>query len=81
MDFVKTVEAAGVDYIGVHGRRRSQKSSEPVDLDAIKLVKDHVRVPVVSNGDAYSLDDVSRIVRLTGADGELYTTQKLRTLQ
>ncbi|KAI9778908.1 MAG: hypothetical protein M1835_004820 [Candelina submexicana] len=69
-DFVKTVEAAGVDYITCHGRRRSQRSSEPVDLDAIKLVKETATVPVVANGDVFDHKDVQRIVNFTGVDGE-----------
>ncbi len=69
MDFLKVVEHAGADYVTVHGRRRTQKSTEPVDLDAIKLVKDHATVPVVANGDAFSLEDVNRIADYTGADG------------
>ncbi|KZF19777.1 tRNA-dihydrouridine synthase [Xylona heveae TC161] len=69
VDFVKTVQEAGVDYFGCHGRRRSQKSSEPVNLDAIKLVKENTRVPVVANGDAFSMADVSRIAEKTGVDG------------
>lgn len=70
VEFVRIVEDAGADYVTVHGRRRSQKSTEPVDLDAIKLVKDHATVPVVANGDAFSLDDVRRIADFTGADGK-----------
>ncbi len=69
VDFVKTVEAAGVDYITCHGRRRSQKSREPVNLEAIKIVKETATVPVVANGDAFNLDDVQRIVGFTGVDG------------
>ncbi|KAI9704340.1 MAG: hypothetical protein M1836_007201 [Candelina mexicana] len=68
-DFVKAVGAAGVDYITCHGRRRSQRSSEPVDLDAIKLVKETATVPVVANGDVFDIKDVQRIVNYTGVDG------------
>ena len=61
-----------MDFITVHGRRRSQRSSEPVDLDAIRIVKEAARVPVVANGDAWDLDAVRRIAAETGADGECY---------
>ncbi|KAI9730808.1 MAG: hypothetical protein M1834_005526 [Cirrosporium novae-zelandiae] len=69
VDFVRAVEGAGVDYIGVHGRLRSQRSSEPVDLEAIRLVKESVACPVVANGDAFSLKDAERIAGCTGVDG------------
>jgi len=64
------VEHAGVSFLTVHGRTKDQKS-EPVDLDAIKLIKESVRVPVIANGDICSLDDVERVHRITGADGLL----------
>ncbi|KAH9206988.1 tRNA-dihydrouridine synthase-like protein 4-like protein [Leptodontidium sp. 2 PMI_412] len=69
LDFVRQVEDAGVDFITVHGRMRHTRSSEPVNLDAIKLVKEHARVPVIANGDVFSLADVDRIVARTGVDG------------
>ncbi|KAH7304824.1 tRNA-dihydrouridine synthase-like protein 4-like protein [Rhexocercosporidium sp. MPI-PUGE-AT-0058] len=69
LDFVRQVEDAGVDFITVHGRLRHTRSSEPVNLDAIKLVKEHARVPVIANGDVFSLSDVDRIVKHTGVDG------------
>lgn len=69
MDFVKTIESSGVDYITVHGRRRSQRSSEPVNLPAIHLVKSIAIVPVLANGDVFSLSDVDSIVSATNVDG------------
>ncbi|KAH7403769.1 hypothetical protein BKA64DRAFT_669963 [Cadophora sp. MPI-SDFR-AT-0126] len=69
LDFVRQVEDAGVDFITVHGRMRSTRSSEPVNLDAIRIVKEHARVPVVANGDVFSLGDVQKIVGVTGVDG------------
>jgi tRNA-dihydrouridine synthase len=38
VDFVRAAESAGVDFITVHGRTRKMKSTEPVDLEGIKLV-------------------------------------------
>lgn len=67
--WVDIVQAAGVDYITVHGRTRSQRSSTPPDYDAVAQVKAHARVPVVANGDAYSLAGVQDIAKRTGVDG------------
>lgn len=63
------MEAAGVDYITIHGRLRSQRSSTPPNFDAIKLLKTHTRVPVLANGDVYSLEDALRITKETDVDG------------
>jgi tRNA-dihydrouridine synthase 4 len=67
--FVKKVEASGVDFITVHGRTKNTRSSIPVDLDAIKLVKQTVSVPVVANGDCFSLEQAYKIAEYTGVDG------------
>lgn len=67
--WVREVEAAGADYITVHGRTRSQRSSTPPDLDAIAAVKAAVACPVVANGDVFVPRDVQRIVGRTGVDG------------
>ncbi|KAK0897796.1 tRNA dihydrouridine synthase [Friedmanniomyces endolithicus] len=67
--WVKEVEAAGVTFITVHGRLRSQRSSTVPDYAAIKELRKHVSVPLVANGDAYTLADVREIAKLTDADG------------
>jgi tRNA-dihydrouridine synthase 4 len=69
VDFVRIMEDAGVDFITVHGRLRSTPSSQPVNLNAIKLIKEHANVPVIANGDVFSLEDVGHIVDYTRVDG------------
>ena len=69
LQWIKTVEEAGVDYVTVHGRTRSQRSSTPPDYEAIRQIKLHARVPVVANGDVYTLADVGSMVSLTQVDG------------
>jgi tRNA-dihydrouridine synthase 4 len=69
VDFVKTVQEAGVDFITIHGRTRSTASSVPVNLDAIKLLREHCQVPTLANGDVFSLADAFRITKETGVDG------------
>ena len=68
--WVKIVEGSGVDYITCHGRMKSTRSSEPVDLLKIRRVKEAASVPVFANGDVYALADVKRIVDATGVDGK-----------
>jgi tRNA-dihydrouridine synthase 4 len=69
VDFLKTVEQAGVDFVTIHGRLRSTPSSKPVDLEAIKTVAGCARVPTISNGDVFSLEDVKKHVEITGVNG------------
>ena len=58
VDLCRKVEAAGVSFLSVHGRTIKQKSTEaePVDLEAIKTIRQSVQLPVVANGDVFSLE-------------------------
>ncbi|QIW95133.1 hypothetical protein AMS68_000651 [Peltaster fructicola] len=67
--WIKTVEEAGVDYITIHGRTRSQRSSTPPDYEAIRILKSQARVPVFANGDVYSIADADKIVTMTNVAG------------
>ncbi|KAI9203427.1 uncharacterized protein BJ171DRAFT_509647 [Polychytrium aggregatum] len=69
VDLVRMVEAAGADWITVHGRTRQMKNTQPVNLDAIKLMKESVSVPLVANGDVFSLDDANGIFDHCKTDG------------
>lgn len=69
VDFIRTVEKAGVDFITIHGRTKSTPSSHPVDLEAIKLLTEHTTVPTIANGDIFTLRNAEECVRLTGVDG------------
>ncbi|KAI9317038.1 hypothetical protein BX666DRAFT_2019105 [Dichotomocladium elegans] len=68
-EFVKRAESVGVDYITVHGRTRRQKSTEPVNFEGIKLVKESVSMPVLANGSLFTMDDVEEMYEKTGVDG------------
>lgn len=67
--YVKLVEEAGADFITVHGRLKAQRSSTRPNYDAIKLVKESVSIPVVANGDCFSLKDANEIAEYTGCNG------------
>ncbi|KAG0208214.1 tRNA-dihydrouridine(20a/20b) synthase [NAD(P)+]-like protein [Mortierella sp. GBA30] len=70
-EFVKRALSVGVDFITVHGRTRRQKSTEPVNLEGMKLVKEVSTVPVLANGGVFSIEDANRIVEATGVDGTM----------
>lgn len=69
MDLCQKVEKAGVSWIAVHGRTREQRS-DPVNYEAIKLIKESVAIPVIANGDICDVEDISRVCDLTGVDGK-----------
>lgn len=69
VELAQRAERVGVAWLTVHGRTPRQRSSAPVDYDAIKLVCDSVGVPVVANGDIDSLATAVDVRRRTGALG------------
>lgn len=58
-----------MSWITVHGRTKDQRN-QPVNLEAIRTIKDSVSCPVIANGDVRSLDDVERIADVTGVNGK-----------
>lgn len=69
LEIVRRVEAAGVSRIAMHGRTPQQKSSDPVDYEAIKLVKEQAKVPIFANGDIFTLQDAVKVQSRTNVDG------------
>ena len=69
IEYCKRAEAVGVDWVTLHGRTRKQKSSEPVDLESIKILKESLNIPVFANGDIFSSMDADKVVEYTKADG------------
>ncbi len=70
IDLVHQIEKAGASWITVHGRTYKHKSnSTPVNWKAIQLIKQNATVPIVFNGDVFSLDDAQDFYEKTKVDG------------
>jgi tRNA-dihydrouridine synthase B len=69
VDFAKEMEQAGVDAITVHGRTREQMYEGKADWDIIRQVKEVVKVPVIGNGDVFSVETAMQIAQHTNCDG------------
>jgi tRNA-dihydrouridine synthase 1 len=71
--YAKMLEEAGASLVAVHGRTRDEKDGKKfrANWDAIKAVKDALRIPVLANGNVRHLEDVKSCLEHTGADGVL----------
>lgn len=70
-EFAQRIEAAGASWITLHARavsarRRRQGAAELVE---VARLKNHLRVPVISNGNVRRFDDLQANLDFTSADG------------
>lgn len=69
VQMAKLAEQAGVAAVAVHGRTREQFYTGEADWGIIKQVKDHVRIPVIGNGDIRTPQDAAQMLTETRCDG------------
>jgi nifR3 family TIM-barrel protein len=69
LDIARMIEENGGKLIAVHGRTKDQAYTGQADWDAIAEVKQHVKIPVLANGDVKTVADIQRIKTVTGCDG------------
>jgi len=62
-------EAAGIAAVAVHGRTREEFYTGKADWSIIKAVKDALSIPVIGNGDIFSIDDAVIMKDQTSCDG------------
>lgn len=68
-EFAKVLEANGANMITVHARTKEELYSGKADLDTITKVKKAVKIPVIGNGDIFSVQDAENMLEITGCDG------------
>lgn len=61
LSLVKMIEQCGVRAIGVHGRLRETRSSQPCNTDIIKEISNTIAIPVIANGGSNWIKDYSHI--------------------
>lgn len=69
LDFAKRMEDAGAQMITVHGRTRSQGYNGNAKWEWIAKVKEILSIPVIANGDIFSVEAAVNCLEQTGADG------------
>ena len=68
LSFAQLMEDAGAQMITVHGRTRAQGYNGPAKWDWIRQVKEVVSIPVIGNGDMFSVQAAVDCLEQTGAD-------------
>ncbi|MEM6252321.1 MAG: tRNA dihydrouridine synthase DusB [Cyanobacteria bacterium P01_D01_bin.156] len=69
VDFARRLEAAGAQMLTLHGRTRSQGYNGTADWSWIAQVKQAISIPVIANGDIFSVDAAIGCLEQTQADG------------
>ncbi len=69
LDFAKRMQDAGAQMITVHGRTRSQGYNGAAKWEWIGRVKEILSIPVIANGDMFSVEAAVKCLEQTGADG------------
>ena len=69
LEVADAAQSAGIDWITVHGRTRSEGYGIPVDLGVMAEVKRRLHIPVIGNGNIFSPEDASAMLGQTGVDG------------
>ena len=65
----RIAEEEGCAYIALHGRTAKQMYSGRARWSLIGELKEHVKIPVLGNGDIFTAPDAFRMMELTGCDG------------
>ena len=68
-ELARRAEQAGVALITVHGRTRCQFYTGKADWNAIRAVRNAIKIPLIANGDGNSVEDAKAMMAASGADG------------
>ena len=69
LDFARRMEDAGAQMLTVHARTRAQGYNGTAKWDWIRQVKAVLSIPVIANGDIFSVESAIACLDQTGADG------------
>ncbi|MEM7770991.1 MAG: tRNA dihydrouridine synthase DusB [Cyanobacteria bacterium P01_E01_bin.6] len=67
--FGRQMQEAGAKMLTLHGRTRAQGYKGSARWEWIRRVKEQLSIPIIANGDIFSVDAAIRCLAETGADG------------
>ena len=69
LDIGKIAQDTGIDYVILHARTKDQMYSGNANWNHIKKLKENLQIPVIANGDIFTVEDFIEIMETTKADG------------
>ncbi len=78
-NILKTLEDCGVDAIIIHARTRDELYKGVANWDYVKQAVKMVKIPIVGNGDIWSVDDINRYYDHTDAHSVMIARGALKT--
>jgi len=66
LDNAAAIEAAGATELTVHARTRRQGYAPPAHWHELARIREHIRIPLIANGDICSVEDYHRCVAVAG---------------
>lgn len=68
LDIVAGIEAAGASELTIHARTKRHGYRPPAYWDAIAEARQLISIPLIANGEIWSIDDAVRCRAITGCD-------------
>lgn len=69
VEIAKVIEENGAKALAIHGRTREQFYSGKADWGIIRKVKEALTIPVIGNGDVFTVEDAINLLKETNCDG------------
>ncbi|QTD44079.1 tRNA dihydrouridine synthase [Ottowia testudinis] len=66
LDCAHAIDTAGAGELAVHARTKAHGYRPPAYWESVARVRQAVRLPVIANGDIWSVDDAARCRQVTG---------------
>lgn len=68
LDCARAIAAAGASELAVHARTKAHGYRPPAYWESIALIRQQVALPLIANGEIWSVQDAARCRQVTGCD-------------
>ncbi len=68
LELALAAQEAGAEWLTVHARTKLEAYRPPAHWEYIALARENLEIPVIANGDIWSIEDFQRCREITGCD-------------